>query len=339
MVFSIIITVTLKQASEEPLLLHAFNTLQQHCQTEEPGNITHELLRDKENPLRFFVLGRFNSREAAEEIYEKSPLLQVFLQTVRNIGDESVYAKMSGDSVSSTELKTSLPPGPLSMEFGVSVQKAIAAAATTDALKVKEPHTLRQQKGVLVFCGSRTGSRSNYMAEAEALGEYLAVTLRQPLVYGGGTVGMMGAVALATKRHGGRVIAVLPYPLAPRETSGEKIGDVLYMTETMSERKSIMFAHADTVVGLPGGIGTFDELLEVMTLLQLNAYRPKVGLLNVDGFFDPFLELLRHMVREGFLEEVAIQALVVRSTTVELMQALESFTPPTITELQWNSRP
>ncbi|ORC87772.1 lysine decarboxylase-like protein [Trypanosoma theileri] len=337
MVYCIVITLTLKSAVEEPLLLHTFNALQQQCQQYEPGTITHELLRDDENPLRFSVVGRYASRESMEEIYEKNPLLHVFLQTTTSIASDRSYTKMS--SVSVNEDLKSLQPGSISMEFVESVREAVSAAATAGNQEIKEPHSLRQQKGVLVFCGSRNGSRSSYVKEAELLGEYLALTLRRPLVYGGGTVGIMGTVALSTQQHGGRVIAVLPHSLAPREVSGAKIGDILYMTETMSERKSIMFAHADTVVALPGGAGTFDELLEVLTLLQLNAYRPKVGLVNVDGFFDPFIALMKHMVTEGFMEELVLQAFVVRPTAVELMQALESFTPPTITTLKWNARP
>lgn len=109
----------------------------------------------------------------------------------------------------------------------------------------------------------------------------------------------------------------------------------------MSERKSVMFASADTVIALPGGIGTFDELLEVFTLFQLNAFRPKIGIVNVNGFFDPFLDLLRHLIKEGFLEPHILNCFVIEDTALKVAQALENFTPPPspAATLVWQSRP
>ncbi|EPY23841.1 lysine decarboxylase-like protein [Strigomonas culicis] len=203
------------------------------------------------------------------------------------------------------------------------------------------PMTALLQKGVLVFGGARPGQHASYTEEAAALGTYIAQTLQRPLVYGGGTVGIMGAAAQAAASAGGRVVAIIPAALKPREASGDMIGDLVYTTETMSERKSIMFAHADTVVALPGGVGTFDELLEVITLHQLNAYRPKIGVVNANHFFDPFLQLLRHLIAEGFVEEAVLDMVVVRPTALELMEALRDMPLPqsSTKSLVWNHRP
>ncbi|KEG15070.1 lysine decarboxylase-like protein [Trypanosoma grayi] len=327
MVYCILFTVTLSTKAQERPFLEAFRQLQQHYKQHEPGLITYELHRDESNPLRYCVVERYASREDVKEVHKQSAPLQHFLAALQRLDiSNTSRAEFSSDRVMA-ELQ-SMP---------VSADDVQLAARVADASAAP----LRQQKGVLVFCGSRVGAKRSYVAEAEALGEYLAVTCRLPLVYGGGTVGVMGAVARATKQHGGRVVAVTPHALMPREVMGDMLGDVVYMTQTMSERKSIMFAHSSMVVALPGGLGTFDELLEVLTLQQLNAYQTKIGIVNVDGFFDPFLAHLQHMVREGFLEEYITSAFVVRPTAVELMQALESFTPPSPpgASLQWHTRP
>ncbi|RNE95006.1 lysine decarboxylase-like protein [Trypanosoma rangeli] len=322
MVYCVLFTATLREAAKEPAFLQAFRQMQQHCQEHEPGTLTYELCRDDENPLRFYVVERYMSREDFEEGHMSNATLTAFLAHLQ----EKDLAETSLVKMSSHGLPAQLH----------------AIPANTNVLQVRPPVSdppLRQQKGVLVFCGSSSGVRPSYTAEAEALGKYLAVNAKLPLVYGGGTKGLMGAVARATKQHGGKVIAVLPYALRPREAEGTLIGDVVYMTETMSERKSIMFAHSSAVVTLPGGMGTFDELLEVLTLLLINAHRTKIGFVNVDGYFEPLFACVRNMIQEGFVEAKCMDAFVVRPTAVELMQALESFQPPPTASLEWYVRP
>lgn len=197
---------------------------------------------------------------------------------------------------------------------------------------------LLSSNGILVFCGSRVGAKERYCVDAVELGKIIAARGRT-LVYGGGSIGVMGALANSVHDNGGKVQGVIPHALAPKELSGPCIGNVIF-TETMGARKSTMFALSSTVIALPGGIGTFDELLEVLTLFQLNHYRPKIGLLNSCNFFGPFLSLLNYLIKQGFLNADALGYLVIAPTASELMDKLDNFTPPiSAASLVWGSRP
>jgi uncharacterized protein (TIGR00730 family) len=110
----------------------------------------------------------------------------------------------------------------------------------------------------------------------------------------------------------------------------------------MAERKSIMFALSDTIVALPGGLGTFDELLEALTLFQLSAHRVRIGLVNANGFFGPFIEMVHHLIDEGFLEEKGLQYFTVRNTSNELLDALvdsKAALAESAANLAWTSKP
>jgi uncharacterized protein (TIGR00730 family) len=160
-----------------------------------------------------------------------------------------------------------------------------------------DPSTIRS---VCVFCGSRPGIDPHYMRIATDLGTALAQAgLR--LVYGAGEVGMMGAVARAAKAAGGTTFGVVPVHLMSRERSLRDPGAVV-VTETMHERKKVMFMNADAIVALPGGPGTLDELFEVLTWRQLGLHAKPVWVLNVAGYWDPLLTLVRHVVAQGFAE-------------------------------------
>lgn len=222
--------------------------------------------------------------------------------------------------------------------FAAAVTAQQVVVGHTDYETMVTPTTSLRTDGVLVFCGSREGRHPEYAAAGQKLGELIGQSGRN-LVYGGGTVGIMGAVARGCHNVGGGVIGVIPRALKPKEVAGDMIGTVFF-TDTMSTRKSIMFAHSSTVIALPGGIGTFDELLEVLTLFQLNAYRPAIGLLNVRGFFDPFQGMLKQMVEEGFLNADAMGYFVVSSDPVDLMDRLAKFQPPgSVKELKWTAAP
>jgi uncharacterized protein (TIGR00730 family) len=159
---------------------------------------------------------------------------------------------------------------------------------------------LASARSVCVFCGSRRGSDPAHTAAAAELGGALAAAgLR--LVYGAGDVGLMGAVARAAATAGGRTLGVIPAHLVPREARGRPPADAV-VTETMHERKKVMFMNADAIVALPGGPGTLDELFEVLTWRQLGLHRKPVLLLNVNGYWDPLLALLARVVDAGFAD-------------------------------------
>lgn len=157
-------------------------------------------------------------------------------------------------------------------------------------------------RSVCVYCGSSPGRGDVYIKAGHALGRSLAEAgLR--LVYGGGTKGVMGAVADGTIRSGGKVSGIIPRFLISKEATEHALGrlDELVVTENMHERKHLMFEKSDAFVALPGGIGTVEEIVEVMTWAQLGHHRKPIVFANVDGFWNPMLALLDHMRAEGFV--------------------------------------
>jgi len=150
-----------------------------------------------------------------------------------------------------------------------------------------------------VFCGSRPGNRPEYVEAARKLGALLAKR-RIGLVYGGGNVGLMGAVADAALKGGGEVIGVIPTALVHRELAHDHLTE-LRVVDSMHERKALMAELSDAVIALPGGFGTFEELFETVTWSQLGIHRKAFGVLNVAGFYDGLLALVQHAVDEGFI--------------------------------------
>jgi uncharacterized protein (TIGR00730 family) len=151
---------------------------------------------------------------------------------------------------------------------------------------------------VCVFCASAGGLPEVYHAAARDLGAELAGRGHR-LVYGGGNVGLMGEVARSVHEHGGTVVGVIPQGLVDRELAYHP-ADELLITTTMRERKAEMDARADAFVALPGGLGTLEELLEVLTLRQLRLHDRPIVLVNVAGYWDPFLSMAADMVDQGF---------------------------------------
>jgi uncharacterized protein (TIGR00730 family) len=154
-------------------------------------------------------------------------------------------------------------------------------------------------KTVCVYCGSGPGTNPRFMESAKALGRALAEGGIR-LVYGGGSVGMMGAVATSVLDHGGMVTGIIPGFLTAKENALKRVQEMI-VTPDMHERKRLMFEHSDAFVALPGGIGTLEELVEQLTWQQLGRHSKPVLLANIDGFWEPLLALLAHMRATQFI--------------------------------------
>ena len=157
-------------------------------------------------------------------------------------------------------------------------------------------------RSVCVYCGSQPGRDSAYVTAGRLLGKAMAENHLQ-LVYGGGTKGIMGAVASGVLSHGGRVTGIIPQFLVDMEATRHSLGQLseLIVTPDMHERKHKMFEQSDAFVALPGGIGTVEEIVEIMTWAQLGHHRKPIVFANVNGFWDPMLRLMDHMRAEGFI--------------------------------------
>jgi uncharacterized protein (TIGR00730 family) len=180
-----------------------------------------------------------------------------------------------------------------------------------------------------VFCGSCGGSRELYAEAARQMGEALAAR-GLGLVYGGGHVGLMGVLADAVLRQGGRVIGVIPQALVDKELAHPGLTE-LHVVATMHQRKALMADLADGFAALPGAFGTADELFEILSWAQLGLHTKPIGLLNVAGFFDPLRAWLDHTVREGFLRPVHRALLLEADDPERLFDLLEQFRPGTPT--------
>lgn len=170
------------------------------------------------------------------------------------------------------------------------------AVDTSAAKKLVVPSPVQ---GVCVYCGSGKGLNPAYAVAARKLGKALADhNLR--LVYGGGSLGLMGEVARATLGGGGKVTGIIPDFLGAREMMLKDV-DELIVVESMHVRKQLMFDRADAFVALPGGIGTLEELVEQLTWSQLGRHTKPIVIANIEGFWDPFLKLLEHMKGDTFI--------------------------------------
>jgi len=179
---------------------------------------------------------------------------------------------------------------------------------------------------VCVFCGSSRGSSPAYAEAATELGTALAAT-GTGLVYGGADLGLMGVVADATLAAGGEVIGVMPEALIAKEIGHRGLTE-LRVTGSMHERKATMADLADGFIALPGGLGTFDELCEILTWGQLGLHTKPVVLLDVDGFWDPFMALLDRAVDAGFVRAVHRDLAHRAASAAEALALLASPTPP-----------
>ena len=175
---------------------------------------------------------------------------------------------------------------------------------------------------VCVFCGSRFGADPAYRTAAEAVGEGLA-RRGWRLVYGAGDVGLMGAVANSAQAAGGETFGVIPRHLLTREV-GKRDLTQFVVTETMHERKKVMFMNSDAIVVLPGGAGSLDEFFEVLTWAQLGLHGKPILLVNVQGYWDGLKGLIDHVVGQGFADPSLLGFFSVVSDTDEMFGAIET---------------
>ncbi|BAF18101.1 probable cytokinin riboside 5'-monophosphate phosphoribohydrolase LOGL7 isoform X1 [Oryza sativa Japonica Group] len=177
---------------------------------------------------------------------------------------------------------------------------------------------------ICVFCGSNAGRRRVFGDAALDLGHEL-VRRGVDLVYGGGSIGLMGLIARTVLDGGRRVVGVIPRALMAVEISGESVGEVI-VVQDMHERKAEMARRSKAFIALPGGYGTMEELLEMITWCQLGIHDKPVGLLNVDGYYDPLLALFDKGEAEGFINSDCRQIFVSAPTASELLTKMEQYT-------------
>ena len=171
-----------------------------------------------------------------------------------------------------------------------------------------------------VYCGSRAGAKPIYAEAARALGSAMA-NRGLGMVYGGGQVGLMGVTADAVLAAGGEVHGVIPRALASKEIAHHGLTE-LYVVHTMHERKAMMVSLGGGFVALPGGLGTLEELFEVITGAQLGYHAKPIGILDVDGFYGPYRAMLDHCVGEGFVSAPDLDLTVIESDVDRLLDAM-----------------
>ncbi len=181
-------------------------------------------------------------------------------------------------------------------------------------------------KTVCVFCGSGKGERGSYAEAARLLWQTLA---RRGLrvVFGGGQVGLMGVLADAVLDAGGEAVGVMPKALLEKEIGHQSLTE-LHVVSTMHERKALMADLSDAFIALPGGYGTFEELLEVLTWAQLSLHEKPCGLLNVEGFYEALLSLFDHAFEEGFVRGDHRALALTAEDPERLLDLMQSHTPP-----------
>ncbi len=183
-------------------------------------------------------------------------------------------------------------------------------------------------KSICVFCGSRSGANPAYTEAARQLALEFCSNGRA-LVFGGGSVGLMGTLADTMLENGGEIIGVIPQFLATKELLHPGIVD-MRIVDSMHTRKATMASLADAFIALPGGFGTFEELLEMITWSQLGIHRKPIGILNTDGYYDHLLAFLQNASENDFYPQVQLDLFVVKPSVEALMDRMESFVPPDI---------
>jgi uncharacterized protein (TIGR00730 family) len=186
--------------------------------------------------------------------------------------------------------------------------------------------SVRRLKRICIFCGSSAGARPAYREAAQRLGGLLAES-GIGVVFGGGCVGLMGAVADAALAKGGEVIGVIPESLVRREI-GHRGVTKLHVVETMHQRKALMADLSDAFIALPGGYGTLEEFCEAVTWSQLGIQQKPCCLLNIERYWDGLLAVLDHAVDEQFVRPENAQLVLVASTPESMLSRLERWTPP-----------
>ncbi|MGM0612325.1 MAG: TIGR00730 family Rossman fold protein [Bacteroidota bacterium] len=180
-------------------------------------------------------------------------------------------------------------------------------------------------KSIAVFCGSSIGKNPVYKQAAVELG-YLLAKNNITMVYGGGNIGMMGAIADAVLEKKGKVIGVIPTSLLEKEIAHPGVSE-MHQVENLMQRKTKMIELSDAFVALPGGFGTLDEFFEIATLLQLGYLKIPTALLNVNGYFDDLVAMMNKSVKEQFIKPVHRENILVSDTVPEMLEQLNTFIP------------
>lgn len=183
-------------------------------------------------------------------------------------------------------------------------------------------------KSICVYCGSNLGKRNSYLEAAQGLGIEMAkrgITL----VYGGGNVGLMGAVADSVLAGGGKVIGVIPQALVDKEVAHTGLTD-LRVVGSMHERKSLMADLADAFIALPGGLGTLEEFCEIATWTQLGFHQKACGLLNIEGFYNALLSFLNHATQEKFIRPEHRSIVLAEEIPTKLIEKLSQYEVPSV---------
>lgn len=181
-------------------------------------------------------------------------------------------------------------------------------------------------RNICVYCGSGPGDDPAFVAAAKAFGQVLAEN-KIRLIYGGGSVGLMGSVAASVLDHGGEVTGVIPEFLKGRERPMSEVQELI-VTRDMHERKRIMFERSDAFVALPGGIGTLEELVEQLTWAQLGRHKKPILIANIAGFWDPLCKLLAHMKDLSFIRANLEINLLVADTVEQILPMLRNAARP-----------
>jgi uncharacterized protein (TIGR00730 family) len=181
-------------------------------------------------------------------------------------------------------------------------------------------------KSICVFCGARNGKDNAYLQIAEVVGETIAAA-GLALVYGGGRVGLMGAVADAALRAGGKVIGVIPRFLADKEIEHRGLTEI-HIVASMHERKTRMEELSDGFVALPGGAGTLEEIFEQWTWAQLGIHTKPIGFLNSGGFYDPLIAMIQRMRETEFIQAELVDMVIVANEIAHLLERFRTYEPP-----------
>lgn len=191
-------------------------------------------------------------------------------------------------------------------------------------------------KRICVFCGSNKGNNSIYAQHAELLGKTLAKE-KIALVYGGTTAGLMGIIADAALAEGGEVIGIIPQRLADKSQMTHQGLSELFVVDSMHARKAKMAELSDGFIALPGGIGTFEELFEMLTWSQLGFHHKPTGVLNINGFYDPLMAFLDSVITAQFMKPEHRQLLINEADPQRLLDEMQHYQAPTVNK--WFDRP